>query len=111
MSDQLKIQIGQRIKAARNLRSLTQEKLAELADCHIDSLSLIERGRTFPSLETLFKLCSALELELSSVVNENVGSKANSRIKLEAQMWTLIEGMSDTELKKLAEIANVLSKD
>lgn len=111
MSDQLKIQIGQRIKATRNLRGYTQEKLSELADCHIDSLSLIERGRSFPSIEILMKLSSALDVDVSALLNDRNSQKNAARITLEGQLWAQIETLSDVDLKKLLAIAGVISSD
>lgn len=109
MSDQLKIQIGQRIKAARSQRTLTQERLAEIADCHIDTLSLIERGKTLPSIDVLLRLTEALELDIAALLKGASSSdKPQARQEAEAHFWALVSQMSDLELEKLKDMASVL---
>ncbi len=58
-----KILFGKRIKYFRELKNLTQEYLAELANIEQSSLSNIERGRVYPSVETLCRLASALDVQ------------------------------------------------
>lgn len=109
MSDQLKSLVGQRIKAARNQHGLTQERLAEIADCHIDTLSLIERGKTLPSVEILLRLSEALELDIATLLKGAASvEKSQARQEAEARVWTLIGQMSDSDLEKLKDMASVL---
>lgn len=58
----IKILLGKRIKEIRKKRGYTQEKLAELANIEIPSLSNIENAKNYPNSETLEKLCNALSL-------------------------------------------------
>ncbi len=58
-----KILFGKRVKYFRELKNFTQEYLAELADIEQSSLSNIERGRVYPSAETLYRLAVALEVQ------------------------------------------------
>ena len=54
--------LGLRIKELRKNKSLTQEKLAELAGIEIPSLSNIENGKNYPTYETLDKLAKAFQV-------------------------------------------------
>jgi transcriptional regulator with XRE-family HTH domain len=63
----LKNRIGQKIKTLRTEKNLTQEQLAEKAGISIDFLSLIERGRNAPSLESLEKIANALNIEVKDL--------------------------------------------
>jgi transcriptional regulator with XRE-family HTH domain len=56
--------LGQRIKALRRERALTQERLAERADISVSFLSMIEGGRRVPHLSTVARLADGLELPL-----------------------------------------------
>lgn len=58
----IKVLLGKRIKEIRKRHGYTQEKLAELADIEIPSLSNIENAKNYPNSETLEKLCNALSL-------------------------------------------------
>jgi len=59
----IKVLVGKKIKEYRNNAGYTQEKLAELANMEIASLSNIENGKNFPSNDTLERLCQALKVE------------------------------------------------
>lgn len=54
--------LGKRLASTRKERNLTQEKLAEMTNLANNYISNIENSRSIPSLETLVKLCEALEI-------------------------------------------------
>ena len=54
------IQIGIRVKQAREAAGLTQERLAELVDVTAQYLSGVERGAVGLSVPVLVRLCSVL---------------------------------------------------
>lgn len=60
--DNIKYLLGKRIKELRQKRKYTQEKLAEMANIEIPSLSNIENGKNYPNHETLYKLAVALDV-------------------------------------------------
>ena len=49
----LRRQFGKKLRAIRKSRSMTQEQFSELLDISIDFLSLIERGLSAPSFESI----------------------------------------------------------
>jgi len=65
----LKENLGKNIRKYRQLQRITQEKLAELVDVEINSISSIERGKYFPSPDNLVKLSGALNVSLSDLFN------------------------------------------
>ena len=54
------IQIGLRVKQAREAAGLTQERLSELLDVTAQYLSGVERGAVGLSVPVLIRLCSVL---------------------------------------------------
>jgi len=54
--------IGKRIAKRRNVLDLTQEQTAEKASMSPTYLSNVERASSIPSIETIMKLCRALEV-------------------------------------------------
>lgn len=54
------IQIGMRVKQAREAAGLTQERLAELLDVTAQYISGVERGAVGLSVPVLLHLCSVL---------------------------------------------------
>ena len=56
------------LRQAREERGWSQEKFAERADLNRSYLGEIERGRAIPSLATIGKLATALDLDLSTLI-------------------------------------------
>lgn len=54
----------------RTARGLTQAALAEAADIHLNTVGLLERGRTAPSLDVLIRLADGLGTSAASMVAE-----------------------------------------
>lgn len=63
----LKTKLGQKIKYLRKQQNITQEKLAELINMDITSLSKIETGRNYPQPETIEKISKALNVEIGQI--------------------------------------------
>jgi transcriptional regulator with XRE-family HTH domain len=59
---------GEVLRAARKQRGLSQEKLALEAEVERNYVSLIELGRSSPSMRVLFKLCRVLEVQPSALL-------------------------------------------
>jgi transcriptional regulator with XRE-family HTH domain len=60
----LRRDFGNRLKAIRLDRELTQEQFAELVGISVDFLSLIERGINAPSFEVLERMAGRLDLQV-----------------------------------------------
>ena len=60
--------VGKAIAYFRKEKGVSQEVLSGLADIGRSHLSAIERGERKPTLETLYRICSALEIKMSAVV-------------------------------------------
>ena len=60
----LRRDFGNRLKAIRRGRALTQEQFAELVGISVDFLSLIERGINAPSFEVLERMAGRLDLQV-----------------------------------------------
>lgn len=55
--------LGKKIQSIRKAKGLTQERLAELIDIETPSLSYLETGKYAPSIETLQKLSTVLNVK------------------------------------------------
>ncbi len=62
------IAVGQTIHQLRQEKGLSQEVMSGLAGIGRTHLSAIERGERKPTLETLYRLSIALEMNMSDVV-------------------------------------------
>lgn len=63
------IKFGQRLKALRTKKDLSQGKLSKLADLHRTYISGIERGIRNPSLKNIQKLACALNINPKEFFN------------------------------------------
>ena len=61
--------IGIRIKIERYNRKISQERLAELSELNRTTIGSVERGEISPTIETLYKIAAALDIELHDLVN------------------------------------------
>lgn len=64
---ELQKKFGRRLRYLRRHRDLTQAELAELIDRSVNAISMLETGRTSPSLETIVKLAQALEVDVAEL--------------------------------------------
>ena len=55
--------LGQNIAFYRRRRDITQEMLAEMVDIHHVHMNRIEKGVSAPSLDIIFAIAEALEVE------------------------------------------------
>lgn len=59
---------GKRLREARKVKGISQEKLAELAGLHRTYVSLVERGECNISLLNIERLAKALEVTMAALM-------------------------------------------
>ncbi len=62
------VTVGKTIAFFRKKSGISQEVLSGLADIGRSHLSASERGERKPTLETLYRICTALDIKMSTVV-------------------------------------------
>jgi transcriptional regulator with XRE-family HTH domain len=62
-------QVGNKIRELRNHRGLSLRKVAERSGLSINTLSLVENGKTSPSVSTLQQLAHALDVPMTAFFN------------------------------------------
>lgn len=60
--------VGKILASFRQKSGLSQEIVSGLADMGRSHLSAIERGERMPTLETLYRICTALDVKMSDVM-------------------------------------------
>jgi transcriptional regulator with XRE-family HTH domain len=60
----LRKRFGRRLRSLRRQLDLTQEDFAELTDVSVDFISLVERGISAPSFESLERFAAVLKIEV-----------------------------------------------
>jgi transcriptional regulator with XRE-family HTH domain len=92
--------LGEKLRQLRGERNISQRDLAKIAGLSPNSVSLIERDETSPSVATLQSLASALNIRMSYFFEEETPSsvlliKSGGRPKVESN-GVIIEGMGKT---------------
>jgi transcriptional regulator with XRE-family HTH domain len=92
--------LGEKLRRLRSERNISQRELAHLAGLSPNSISLIERDETSPSVATLQSLATALNIRMSYFFEEETPTsvlhiKSGVRPKIESEGVT-IEGMGKT---------------
>ena len=86
--------LGRRIAYLRRRRGLTQEQLAERADVTNNYVSHIENCRSIPSLETVVKLCGALDVTPDELL---LGTSTHEQNYLNSDILRKLEGCTPAE--------------
>jgi transcriptional regulator with XRE-family HTH domain len=76
MSEQNTPDVGSRIRALRQERGLSLRALAELCELSPNTISLVERGESSPSVSTLQRLATALGVPITSFFAEPIQKRA-----------------------------------
>ena len=77
MNTQLKKRIGARVKEARLNKKLTQAQLAEAIDKAFETISNIERGKTYPNFQTLWDISQVVGVPLREFFDQEVTAEGN----------------------------------
>ena len=62
-------QIGLKIRELRERKNFSLQEFSDKIDIEYSNLIRIEKGRTNPTLGTLYKICQALNVKLIDIVN------------------------------------------
>lgn len=82
MPDDLHRLLAARLRTRRQATGLAQADLAELAEVSTEFVSRLERGKTFPSVPTLMRLCDALRCTPNDLLlPDRVGGDAWERLR------------------------------
>lgn len=103
----LKEQLGNRIKAFRTKKGYTQEQFCEIINLDQSNLSNIENGKTFPDMVTLHSIVNKAGIE----PNYLLGYTDNDSIKytpLDYEIIDLIVKLSKDTKVKLKNIIELL---
>ena len=102
-----KVELGKRIRQARNNAGLTQEVLAEKADIGVMYLGEIERGLKMPSLKIFIKLVEALDISADYLLRDEVSS---GKSFVYDEITQKLEGLTPKQRKGAVDILDAYLK-
>ncbi len=92
---------GLRIKELREKKKFTQEQLAEILDIDSRSLSRIETGMSFTTIEKLKKLATALDVDIQDLF---YAEQSSNKEELILKINTLLNSAQIDDLQKIYKI-------
>ncbi len=97
--------IGKRLAKIRKDKKLTQERLAEITNLANNYISNIENNRSIPSLETLVKLCEALEVTPNDIL---LGSSTSSQNYMNDELFDKLNKCTAKEKRFLSNVLTLI---
>ena len=97
--------IGKRIEILRKQRKWTQGKLAEKTDLSNNYISNIEHNYSIPSIETLMRLCTALDVTPNDIL---LGTSKIEKSYMEYDIMILLAQCTPQEKRYISGFIKVL---
>lgn len=101
--DEIARKLGLNIRRFRNQRLLSQENLALDAGIHPAYLGKLERGEKCPNIDTLLKICNALDIPAAKLLDFDIEAKEeNSATK--QRLDEAMNRLSPSKQRRVTEI-------
>ena len=97
--------VGQRIKAAREKKHLTQEDLAALIEISPTHVSVIERGTKIPRMDTFVAIANVLEVSADSLLVDVIDHAA---VSVASELSAAIDNLPHDEQMRILKVIDVL---
>jgi transcriptional regulator with XRE-family HTH domain len=98
-----KIQIATCIRTLRKRKGLSQEALAQQIGIDAKSLSRLEHGAHYPSIETLEKMALALDVQLKDFFD------FNGKPSIEEMRNKVLDAVQEANYSILEKMASIIS--
>lgn len=103
----LEKRLGKKIADRRNKLGWTQEFLAQQLDVETETISRMERGVTIPSLKTLEKLATIIDMTLSELFSNELTKGNNSEMD---SLTVLLKKLHHSDLRVMLDTSTALAK-
>lgn len=100
--------LSNRIRSFRNIRGLTQERLAEAVDIHATYISRIESGKKLPTLVIICKIADALGVDVYELLIDD--KKVNSAEYKKKRLISILSESKSDDIDTYSRLVNALRK-
>jgi transcriptional regulator with XRE-family HTH domain len=84
-NEAISVDVGSRLRELREQQNISMRGLAAKSGLSANALSMIERGKTSPSVSTLYKLSEALGIPITDFFNQQLERKKVVYLKADAR--------------------------
>jgi len=109
-SENIKKIFGKNVKTLRNIKNITQDKLAESLNMQSQSITFIETGRTFVSSDVLANLCNYFCVEPSYFFKSGNIEPTEKQLNIKKEIYNLLSGFDEKQLQSIYDIIIALKK-
>ena len=103
------VELGRRIRSAREQRGLTQKSAAEAAGIATDMISRLENGRyTSPGLRTILRIADGLGTSVTELLPEGPKAPNTHEHGLRARLSSIVHRADARELELIVELATAV---
>jgi len=102
--EQFARRLGTVIRSTREERDLTQKELADAAGVSMKYLSMMETGETNPSIKTFTKVCTALKVRPTELMDQAKLSQLKNKDPLAEKLALLDDQWTRKFLKILSRL-------
>lgn len=103
LPDEIRNKLSDVVRTFREERRLTQEDLAERSLVSVETVRRLETGSITPTLETLCKICDALQISLRTLF-----SAFGSREALPTRIDELYDALARCDEEQLRRVTRVI---
>lgn len=97
--------VGQRIKAAREKKNMTQEDLAARIDISPTHVSVIERGTKIPRVDTFVSIANVLDVSADELLVDVVD---RASVGVASELSAAIEALPHEEKMRVLKVVSAL---
>lgn len=106
--------LGEKLRAIRREKNMTQQQLAKLADLSYKYVGEIERAEKNPSIGVLNRIANAVEIDLLELLEFKSSAEPTMQEKVRndliIKLNRQIKNLKPEELEKLSKIIRILSE-
>lgn len=99
--------VGERLKHCRMRKGLSQEQLAEKCGLHPTYIGQVERGEKNATIESIWKIASALELPLEVLFEKLVGDGKQIET-LSSKAYDIVDALPEQDQELILTILNCI---
>ena len=99
---------GQKLKALRKKRRMTQQALESRSGVSQSAISAIELDSRSPSLDTVKLLAKALRVDPSDLMSDETKKPADNLSGLDEQLIDILVNLSDPEIQRVKDFVSGL---
>ncbi len=110
MTQDLKLIVGARLRAARRAKNMTQSQLAEAVSRTVEAVSNVERGLSLPPLDVLDRAAEVLEVSLAELIAPSeADGNMQERAVLEARAGATLRALPSAYLRAAVQQLTVIA--